>query len=310
MRSILSHTSVAIMGMVVKRAAEQPAEKPATPPRYLKLMGETIPVELRNPVDDKLEGYARENLRIQAAQNVPMCVTKTLALCGAGPSLRRAEKIVQCADEVWACNSALPWMISQGWPVDVGIGMDQTPALLKEWSDPPDVTYYVASTCDPELVRHLLAHKRRVRFFHNAVGFDGEIEHYQTWPPSYIVGHGSTVVSRAVGLAGWMGFHRVDMCGVDCAFEGDEVHANGDNATEAYGNPVLMHCEIDGKRWVVRPDMLMDAVDIVRLAKDKRGLIRFQGGTLPAALLDKDEEFLDSVSRRLAPGEFPPEPGA
>lgn len=284
------------VAMVVKRAAAPPA-------RHLAVMGEHIPVVLQNPVNEKLADYALENQRLQAELHIPMCQTKVLALCGAGPSLRRAK--IENADAVWACNSALPWMLRQGWRVDVGVGMDQTPELLREWSDPPDVLYYVASTCDPALVRHLHAHGRRVSFFHNAVGFEGEIEHYQTWPPGYILGHGSTVVSRTIGLAGWMGYHRVDLYGVDCAFDGDVVHANGDDYRTAYGNPTLLEAEIDGKRWTTRPDMLMDAVDIVRLAREKNGLIRFQDGTLPAALFNKDEAFLDSVSRRLKPGESP-----
>lgn len=298
--------------MVVNRAADVPAvpKEPHTAPpkRHLAVMGERMPVILQNPVDHKLGDYARENLRLQAELGIGMCQSKVLALCGAGPSLRRAK--FDGYDEVWACNSALPWMVRAGLPVDVGIGVDQTPGLLREWSDPPDVTYYVASTVDPELVRHLKSHNRRVLFFHNAVGFDGEIEHYNTWPPGYIVGHGATVVSRTVGLANWMGFHRVDFKGVDCAFEGEVVHANGEDFRAAYGNPVLLQAEIDGKLWTTRPDMLMDAVDIVRLAREKNGLIRFQEGTLPAALWDKDDAFLDQVSRRLMPGDPPPEPGA
>ena len=287
--------------LVVVRAADKPK-------RHLQVMGDTtMPVELRNPVEHLLGDYAAENKRLQAELGLGMCVTRTVALCGAGPSLKRAK--IKDADEVWACNSALPWMIGQGLPVDVGLGMDQTPELLREWSDPPDVKYYVASTCDPELVRHLHAHGRRVFFFHNAVGFADEIEHYHSWPPGYIVGHGSTVVSRSIGLANWMGFHRVDLYGVDCAFDGDVVHANGDDYRAAYGNPVLLNAEIDGRVWITRPDMLMDAVDIVRIAKAAGGLIRFQDGTLPAALLDKDDAFLDSVSRRLSPGESP-QPGA
>jgi len=242
-----------------------------------------------------------------------MCLTKTVALCGAGPSLRRAK--IKGADEVWAFNSALPWMARNGMHVDVGVGMDQTPGLLREWSDPPEVRYYVATTCDPELVRHLTNHGREVLFFHNAVGFDGEMEHYEEWPPTVLVGHGNTVAVRSVWLAEWMGFHRIDFYGVDCAFEGDTVHANGEDYRQAYGNPVLLEATIDGKHWKTRPDMLMEAVNMVRLARTKSGLVRFQEGTLPAALFDKDDAFLDTVARRLAPGEVPedndsPEPGA
>lgn len=286
--------------MVVNRAVP---ETPEPLKRHLQVMGVHQPVEFRNPVDHKLGDYAVANRALRMKHGLEMCVTKTLALCGAGPSLRRAK--IEDADEVWACNSALPWMVQNGMHVDVGVGMDQTPGLLREWLVPPDVTYYVATTCDPALVSHLLEHGRKVLFFHNAVGFKDEIEHYNTWPPGYILGHGATVVSRTIGLANWMGFHRVDLYGVDCAFDGDVVHANGEDYRAAYGNPVLLEAEIDGKMWKARPDMLMDAVDIVRIAREKKGLVRFQEGTLPAALFDKDDSFLDTVSRRLMPGESP-----
>lgn len=304
------------MGATLKASAGIQVNRAApVPTRHLQVMGTTMPIELRNPVDGKYGDYEQENRLLRERWSVPMCSPRSLALCGAGPSLGHPKvpaKLLE-ADEVWACNSALPWMVKNGLRVDVGVGMDQTPGLLREWLEPPDVTYYIASTCDPALVKHLHAHGRRFRFFHNAVGFEGEPEHYQEWPPTCVTGHGSTVVSRSIWLANFMGFQLVDLYGVDCAFKDSTAHANGEDYREAYGNPLLLTAEIDGVRWTTRPDMLMDAVDIVKYARQKHGLIRFQAGTLPAALWDKDDAFLDSVSRRLAPGESPtapPEPGA
>lgn len=289
--------------MVVRRAADAPNGVPQNAPQ-----GFRAPIELRNPVSDRFRSFAETNLAEFRVDGAEMCVTKTLALCGAGPSLGRAK--IKDADEVWACNSALPYLVSRGVHVDVGIGIDQTPGLLREWSDPPDVTYYVATTCDPELIQHLRDHGRRVKFFHNFVGFEGEREHYETWPPGFIAGEGATVVTRVLGLAAWMGFHRVDVYGADCAFGPDDiVHANGASATEAYGAPVIMEGEIDGKVWRSRPDMLMGAVELARRARNSQGLLRLQAGTLPAALLDKDELYLDEVMRRLRPGETPTDLG-
>jgi hypothetical protein len=231
---------------------------------------------------------------------------QTLALCGAGPSLDPA--LIRGVDKVWACNSALPWLISHGAHVDAGVGIDQTPCLLREWTDPPDVTYYVATTCDPALVVHLRDHGRRVVFLHNFVGWgQDEREHYnEDWPPAFMVGEGATVVSRSIGLAAWMGFERIDVHGADCAFaEGDVAHANGETSAEAWGAPVIMSGEVNGRIWRTRPDMLMSAVDLARRTQQSQGHVRLIGDTLAVALLGKGDAYLDEVMRRLKPGEVP-----
>jgi hypothetical protein len=158
------------------------------------------------------------------------------------------------------------------------------------------------------LVKHLEAHGRTVSFFHNHVGFaEDEFQHYcATYPPTLMVGEGFTVVSRAIGLALWMGYERIDVYGADCAFgENDVTHANGEQATTAYHNPLIMTGEINGRTWRTRPDMLRDAVHLVRRVRATQGRIRLMGDTLPVALLGKDDSTLDLVCRSLTPGEIP-----
>ena len=274
----------------------------------LPITSERIAISLESPVAGEIRGFVEAN-RITDPENMVQPNTalgQTLALCGAGPSLRSLS--FDKTDQLWACNSALPYLVEQGVDVTAGIGIDQTPGLLKEWSKPPDVTYYVASSCDPEMIAHLRAHNRKHQFFHNCVGFIDEWEwdeYCEHWPPGYMVGEGATVVSRAIGLAQWMGFERVDVYGADCAFgEDDLVHANGEGVSEAYGNPVLMQGEISGRMWRTRPDMLLGAVDLVRKTKKSEGRIRLMGDTLAVALLGKSEEFLTNVMRRLSPTEI------
>lgn len=269
----------------------------------------TLPrIELCSPVQDKLEGYARAN-----AATRPLIVAtpgiyagQTLALCGAGPSL--ADNLPTGADHVWACNSALPYLVARGCSVSAGVGIDQTAGLLNEWADPPAVPYYLASTVDPELVKHLRAHDRQCIFFHSYVGLVDEFEMYrEAWPPAFCVTDGHTVIQRALILARWMGFAAVDVYGADCALRDGVTHANGVTAEDAYGPHVVMEGTIDGRLWRTRPDMLMAAVELARFARDDLGAVRLVGDTLPAALVDKPEAYLDDVCRRLAPGE--PIPG-
>jgi hypothetical protein len=267
-------------------------------------------IELRSPVQDKLRGYVDANRVSDPARMVTpaMRVGHAVAICGAGPSLADAD--IRGVDAIWACNSALPYELDAGATLDgvpvVGIGIDQTDGLLREWEYPPLVPYYLASSVDPALVAHLESHGRTVSFFHNHVGFmDGEFDYYcQTYPPTLMVGEGFTVVSRAIGLALWMGYERIDVYGADCAFSDHDVaHANGEVATTAYHNPLIMAGEINGRTWRTRPDMLMDAVHLVRRVRQANGRIRLMGDTLPVALLGKDDATLDLVAERLLPGD-------
>ena len=274
-------------------------------------------IELLNPVTDKLPAFIVTNSEGNHAMVEPDTNrAQTLALCGAGPSLRdlRFDK----TDRLWACNSALPYLIGEGVRVDVGVSIDQTPAMLREWESPPDVMYYVASSCDPALIAHLKEHGREVRLFHNNVGVFPDVDkpdiewewrqYCDAYQPGYMVGEGATVVSRSIGLGFWVGFERIDIYGADCCFtDYDIAHANGDTEEVAYGgNTTVMEGEISGRQWRTRPDMLLEAVDLVRRVRTTQSKIRLMGDTLPVCLLGKSDEFLDEVIRRLKPGETPP----
>ena len=263
--------------------------------------------ELRSPVKDKAFDYIEENRHTKPLLTVAegTCKGRTLALCGAGPSLR--DQRVNGVDHVFACNSALTYLYEQGQRVDAGVAIDSTDVMLREWADPPPVHYFLASSVDPALVRHLQAHDRPVIFFHSYVGFPDELNYYnQKWPPSVMVGRGYNVVERFIHVAEWMGYDRIDVYGADQAYaENDITHANGEVATEAYITPMIMSGEIDGRVWRTRPDMLMAAVSLVRAVRKYDGKVRLMGDTLPVALLNKDDAFLDLVCRDLTTNKPP-----
>lgn len=274
------------------------------------LLSKVIPaqryaLQLSSPVQGRFREFVEANrttepLRV-IAQNAYL--GQTVAICGAGPSLAKHE--IEGVDQVWACNSALTYLLDTGVRVSAGVGIDQTPGLLREWITAPDVSYLLASSCDPALVKHLQSKGRHITFFHNAVGFDNEFNYYcEEWPETLMVGQGFMVTSRMIGVAQWLGFERIDIYGCDCALDGDVAHANGEIVTDAYQDPLIMQGEINGRMWRTRPDMLMGAVDLVRRVKKSEGRIRLIGDTLPVALLGKDDDYLNAVARVLKPDEM------
>lgn len=260
-------------------------------------------VEMYCLVQDKLGDFIRENADGAVMAKPGEYAGKSVAICGAGPSL--AKHAIEGVDHIWACNSALPYLVGKGVNVSFGVGIDQSPGLLREWSSAPDVPYLLASSVDPALVKHLRQNGRELLFFHNAVGVPDEMQLYKKlYPkPACLVGRGFMVTSRAIQLAQWMGFTRIDIYGCDCALDGDVTHANGETAEQAYGNPAISEGEIDGRTWRTRIDMLVGAVDLVRIVRQSQGRIRLIGDTLPVALLGKDDEYLDMVARTIKPGE-------
>jgi hypothetical protein len=256
---------------------------------------------------------------------------KTLVLCGAGPSLKDdAADWCKKGDQVWGCNSALTWLAKNGYPVTHGFTVDQTPQMLEEWAKGPDVEYLIATTVHPHLTEYLLAEKRRVTWFHNYVGINkppvqiGErTMEYEDWlytllfPGTVRAGCGLNSVTRAIDVAMFMGFEKIYVLGADCALKvkrpapadavvGSEahkawleqetvMHADGGNALASGATACTLSGDIDGRHWVTKPDMMVSAVFLVRMKRRYGRRLTLVGDTLPNALKNKPDSFLDRL---------------
>jgi hypothetical protein len=258
-----------------------------------------------------------------------------LVICGAGPSLRD-EAAAWCpqGDQVWGCNSAAIWLHDHGHKVTHAFTVDQTAHMLEEWATTPDLEYLIASTVHPNLAELLNGRGRRARYFHNFVGInrpplrDGDqVLPYEDWmyqvffPSTVRCGSGLNAVNRALDLADFMGFEKITILGADCALrfttpqpdpalgmeehlrwlrEEVVMHADGGHALASNATMITLLGVIDGREWLVKPDMIISAVHLVKarqlLNDPKRGgvvdRVTFIGDTLPNALKDKPDEYL------------------
>ncbi len=256
---------------------------------------------------------------------------KTLAICGAGPSLRDELASLKDHDDVWGCNSALPWLLAQGVRVTHGFTVDQTPAMVNEWATAPDVGYVVPSTIHPHLTEHLVKAERRLTWFHNYVGIKGPTQswqaadgltytaEYEDWlyyllyPATFRAGSGLNTVTRALDVACFMGYDRITVYGADCALrvsaprpdapmgspaylrwleESTQMHADGGHALASGATAVTMTGAIDGREWTSKPDLLISAVWMEKMRRNQPDRIFYVGDTLPNALREKSETFL------------------
>ena len=221
---------------------------------------------------DRLFDHIRLNARyakkmVGATTNTH--VGQTVAICGAGPSLRQYLLEPQPAtDEVWACNSALPYLVDRGVRVTHGVGIDQGEGMLEDWARTFDVTYLIATSVHPKLVKHLRRHNRRLRWFNNFLGLhdpegwtgpdicmacrhvktgvheghDYVPMRYEMWlyqnlfSASCMPAYGLNVVARAIGVALYLGFDKILVYGSDCAAEKDGPPMPVEWDTDAYAD--------------------------------------------------------------------------
>ena len=130
-------------------------------------------------------------------------------------------------------------------------------------------------------------------------------------------GSGLNAVPRAVDVAHFMGFSEITVLGADCALrvkrpcpdgvehgspehlewlETDtEMHADGGSATASNATIVTCGGEIDGRWWETKYDMMITAVWLARMDRALGPGFRLIGDTLPNAIKDKPESFIDRL---------------
>ena len=256
-------------------------------------------------------------------------VGQSVAICCAGPSL--ADQPLEGAfDQVWAVNSALPYLMDRGVPVTHACTVDQGPAMMmdREFGRAFDVDYLLASCVYPELVQILRKAGRHIRYFHSYLGVTPPPDwverpgfgHYEEWlyrklyPTSICVGAGLNSGPRALSVAIGMGFSRIVVYGADCAcapgapsipappgtpayaawIRGLRMYADGRSPADCYHDAEsLAEGEIDGRLWHTRPDMVISAQHLLQLqTMEPEGRITFVGDTLVNAIRGQDQAFM------------------
>ena len=144
------------------------------------------------------------------------------------------------------------------------------------------------------------------------------------YPATVCTGAGLNAVNRALALALYRGFSTITLIGTDCACitgatsmppegpdsepykawlkeqimypPGNIPSMSATTVYDTYGHDAaLLEGVIDGRRWTTRPDMIISAINLVRLKQEHGSRIELVGDTLPNAILGKSEEFMKAL---------------
>ena len=133
--------------------------------------GEEPKISLQNPVANHFAAFIIGNAQYcDRVAEEDSHKGQTCVIAGAGPSLRETAHLTHGADVVIGCNSAMPWLLENGYRCTHGFTVDQQTVMIEEWKSAPDIEYLVASSVHPHLVEYLLTKVRRLTFFHNFCG--------------------------------------------------------------------------------------------------------------------------------------------
>lgn len=214
-----------------------------------------------------------------------------MILLGGGPSIDLAKDQYLIGKRV-VLGSSHDYVLKNICTPDIAVFMDPTETFSSMIKCPnPDVTYYVASQCDPALFDLLLDNNCNVIVWNNDSGLKG-----LSYGGGIIIGGGCTVATRALYIGVCMGYRNFDLYGVDSSLI--------ENRNHPYFHPAdVKHFDIQNvkcgeKYFQSTTDMLAQAIDFYKINEkfgDKWDL-NFVGPGLLSTMFERDKNATSSSS--------------
>lgn len=270
-----------------------------------------------NPFQDKLHEHVRysASLELGRVRKDMHKGSRGAIICGSGPSLLKfstLEEIRKKARQGWtiiACKESIRLLRERKVTVHYSVSMDPTPWQVDKTYLDPEITYCIASSCHPNLYRHVLDARCHALVFHSACGAKcpetglDEIGLYRRYH-GYIatVMGGYTCVNRATALASYMGFppSMTWLAGADFGWRDESTYyakgavGKAGNVTAGKNFDMQDHGQVDGRNWNTRIDMLASAVDLAKRLKTGQ-IGKWLGDSLGKSLAKRDMAFINSI---------------
>jgi len=174
--------------------------------------------------DDRLLSHVKHAMTLPIKHFAPsMQHDHEFVVVGSGPSLRDTWEQVRDLKEqggyICAVKGAHDFLIERDVIPHIAVAVDPQPHIKECFTrNRDDVTYFIASQCNPEMFEFLK--HRDIVLWHLLTGKEGEKEALKG---EVAVGGGSTSGLRAVTLGWMMGFRRFHLFGFDSCLTGDDL---------------------------------------------------------------------------------------
>lgn len=222
--------------------------------------------QICNTADAKIAA----NVRSSMAQELPWLDKAeahegTAVIVGGGPSLR--SKLGEIAlhqahgATIFATNGTAKFLARNGITPDFHVVLDARPENAEFVSEPMDGTdYLIASQCDPRVYQNLKGYP--VTVWHPYVPLIAEIVCHDP-KPVHMVGCGSTVCLKAIGIAHAMGYRSFGLYGMDSSYDADQHHAYSQPQNDS---DRILDVQVGEKLFKAAPWMVSQANEFQDLA--------------------------------------------
>lgn len=207
------------------------------------------------------------------------------AIVGAAPSVQGyVDQIKSIAEgkfnRILSVNGAHAWLLKQQIPPHIHVisEMDLDDIRVALGGDPhPEVTYYVASYCNPVLFEQLKEH--RCVLWHSYCWPQGYQQAIAThFPGEFMVGGGFCTFFKSMIIPIVLGYRELELFGVDSSFEGSShvggyVLANKEPRVTVWGaNP--SHTKV--KKFTTQGGLAFQASEFVEFCKNNQANLRLR----------------------------------
>jgi len=229
--------------------------------------------------DDKLLDHVIQSMKLPIAHFAPsMHHDHEFVAVGSGPSLRdTVEEIRELKNRgcfVAAIKGAHDFLIERDIIPDIAVAVDPQPHIKQCFQlNREDVTYFLASQCNPELFEFLK--HRKIVLWHLLTGKEGEKEALKG---EAALGGGSTSGTRTLTLGWMMGFRKFHLFGFDSCLTGDDlkVHQKWDGE--------VIEIMTGGRKFRCNPAMAAQVTEfekIINLFKNQAQFKVYGDGAIP-----------------------------
>lgn len=216
---------------------------------------------------ENIEINCKRGLQALGPHNVQ---DQRICIVGGGLSLKETlgelKELVEEGAKVVAVNGAHDWLIDNGILPSAMVMVDAQPHNIRFAQKPiKKCKYLIASQCDPIVFDALKDHNL---FIWHAVIDQKEdeqqiIDKYYKGKYSMVVG-GSTVALRAIWLMRVLGYHKIDLFGIDSCVIDEEHHIYPQKENDEHE---IQDVICSGKEFRASAWMISQADDFIRFIK-------------------------------------------
>jgi hypothetical protein len=235
---------------------------------------------------------------------------RVASLCGSGPSI--ADTLPQITGDVFACNAAHDYLLSNGVKPRYAMLFDAAQMIVKFIEKPQDgVTYLIASRCHPDVIDHFQGSDCVIWHADGDGCTHEELEKADR--PEPVINGGTAAVTRGLFVLYAMGYRTIHVHGADSSFRNGETHIRKSLADE---QTLRVFCY--GRWFETAPWMAVQIEDFkliapalrdagVRIVVHGTGLLPFVAGILGFEVTDEGikQEILNApetaISQHLGP---------